>query len=58
MNLTISPRDKEDFECHIAADKMPSEVANLSFLQNENKIRFWRLAIDFLILENDGFQDG
>jgi hypothetical protein len=55
MKLTISPRDKEDFECSVAVDKMPSEVSNLSFLQDENKIRFWRLAIDFLILENDGF---
>jgi hypothetical protein len=55
LNLIISPRDKEDFECHIWVDKSSSEVSNLSFLQDENKTRFWRLAIDFLIFEHEGF---
>jgi len=55
LNLTISPKDEEDFEASIVVTKMSSQVSNLSFFQDQDKIRYWSLAIDFLILENDGF---
>jgi len=55
INLHISPKDYEDFVCHIDAEKISSGVIILRSLTNKEKTRFWRLAIDFLILENDGF---
>ena len=55
LNLTISPKDEVDFRRSIRVYKIHSEISNLSFLRDEDEIRFWRLAIDFLVFEKYGF---
>ncbi|KUJ15385.1 uncharacterized protein LY89DRAFT_735501 [Mollisia scopiformis] len=57
-NLIISPTDAEDFERHIQFGRLSSEVSNIDYFQDQAEIRFWCLATEFLVLENEGFPGG
>jgi len=48
INLRISVDDKESYEHHI---RIATGISD----NTDSLVRFWRLAIDFLIYENSGF---